>query len=177
MTDSDGAQRPIDISAGYVIYQLVASAIGALALIAFLNHFWHADWHGPLADIVRPAVVEVRALGDLLFDNIAQATGQAIGRFWRDYYLVGFTTFFGFIRSTLLTNNMSAAGGRLGLAVTVLDFLGNLVIWPVTILKAILQVFRRQPSQGWKISLLMMMPLIYVVLLLGVYTLLQAQAG
>ena len=37
-----------EIQYGYIVYQLIASLLGAFAIAEFVKHFVHIDWHGML---------------------------------------------------------------------------------------------------------------------------------
>ena len=71
MTNTAGS-RPSDqaqgLGIGYVVYQQVASVIGAFALIAFAQHIFEVGWHGLLADLVAQWDLYVRPAVKFIFD-------------------------------------------------------------------------------------------------------------
>lgn len=156
-----------EIHYGYIVYQLLASVLGAFAIAEFIKHFVRIDWHGMLAvqaALWNFAVVPVQ---QFVFGWMEKTTGEHFEPFWRDYLTVGAVVLFSFARASLAydfasTNNQILRWGEI-----VLDLVTHVLLWPVAFLKAILGVFERDPQHAPYIVLLTLTPFLYLVILFG----------
>lgn len=157
-----------EIHYGYVVYQLIASLLGAFAIAEFVKHFVHIDWHGMLALQATLWNFAVAPVQQLIFGWMERSTGEHFEPFWRDYLTVGAVVLLSFARASLAydissTNNQLLRWGEL-----LLDLVTHILLWPVAFLKAILGVFERDPQHAPYIVLLTLMPFVYLVILFSV---------
>lgn len=146
-----GEARGLDL--GYVVYQQIASVIGAFALIAFAEHVWDVGWRGILADLiaqwdlyVRPAVKFILDVTVVAFFAWAIDWHIEVPLFARDYLSVGFMMLLSNWRAvnyelrqaagSFTQTLVASARSPLNWLFTVL----NIALWPVMLVLLLLSV-------------------------------------
>jgi hypothetical protein len=157
-----------EIQYGYIVYQLIASLLGAFAIAEFVKHFVQIDWHGMLA--VQAAIwnVSVAPLQNLIFGWMEKSTGEHFEPFWRDYLTVGAVVLLSFARASMAYDLSSANNQLLRWGEILLDLVTHVLLWPVAFLKALLGVFEKDPQHAPYVVLLTLMPFVYLAILFGV---------
>jgi hypothetical protein len=156
------------IAYGYVLYQLLASVLGAFAIAVFIEHFVHIDWHGLLSRQSELWGALVAPIQNYVFARLELWTGQRFEPFWRDYLTVGAVALLSFARATLAYDMSSAANRFLRWGELLLDVVQHMLLWPVAFVRAFLAVFEKDPEHAPYIVLLTLTPLVYLVILFGV---------
>jgi hypothetical protein len=157
-----------EIHYGYVVYQLVASLLGAFAIAEFVKHFVHIDWHGMLA--VQAAIwnVSIAPVQNLVFGWMEKSTGEHFEPFWRDYLTVGAVVLLSFARASMAYDVSSANNQLLRWGEIFLDLVTHVLLWPLAFLKALLGVFEKDPEHAPYVILLTLTPFLYLAILFGV---------
>jgi hypothetical protein len=164
-----GAAAPSHrIHYGYVVYQLIASLLGAFAIAEFVKHFVRIDWHGMLALQATLWNFAVAPVQQLIFGWMEKSTGEHFESFWRDYLTVGAVVLLSFARASLAYDLTSANNQLLRWGEIVLDLVTHVLLWPIAFLKAIIGVFEKDPQHAPYIVLLTLMPFVYLVILFSV---------
>ena len=170
MADDQGEPRGIGL--GYIIYQQVASVLGAFGLIAFLGHFVQVDWRGALADLiavwaeyVRPAVKHLLDLTVVAFCHWLGWTSFQVPLAIRDYLTVGLV---------LTASVLRAWAPNVGFDLRSILMVSQLALlmtvgWPLPLLFLVVTALSRvkEDSGLRRISWLSLSPLIYLALLLA----------
>jgi hypothetical protein len=165
--DGSASAASGEIHYGYIVYQLLASLLGAFAIAEFLKHFVQIDWHGMLAvqaALWNYAVVPVQ---QLIFGWMEKTSGEHFEPFWRDYLTVGAVVLLSFARASLAydfarSNNQALRWGEIAL-----DLVTHVLLWPIAFLKAVLGVFEKDPEHAPYIVLLTLTPFLYLAVLFG----------
>ena len=157
-----------DIAYGYVIYQLVASVLGAFAIAVFLGHFIRTDWHGLLANQAALWNWLIAPVQQFVFAELQGLTGEKFEPFWRDYLTVGAVALLSFARATLAYDTSSSRNQLLRWGELFLDLIQHLFLWPIAFVRAFLGVFEKDPERAPYILILTLTPLVYLVILFGV---------
>jgi len=160
------AGSAVEIHYGYIVYQLLASALGAFAITEFIGHFVHIDWHGLLTAQAAIWNAFVTPVQQFVFSWMEKISGQKFEPFWRDYLTVGAVVLLSFVRASLAYGFASAGNPFLRWGEILLDLVTHIFLWPVAFLKAFLGVFERDPRNAPYILLLTLTPLVYVAVLL-----------
>jgi hypothetical protein len=190
MSEQIQSSGPRGLGLSYVLYQQIASVIGAFALIAYFGHFIAFDWRGALADLIGVWDSHVRpAVKWLLNETVVALAWRAfhveivLSPAQRDYLAAGLVLVFSVLRAQYWEEH------RLGR--TFLQTLGSLardwaftpvmiVAWPLAVLVllavAVLGTLRAGDPR-WRLdgtfSLLSLAPFLYLALLLAANYFLQ----
>src|SRR5215469_1488921 len=173
MAEGKGGAAVVRIHYNYIVYQLLASLLGAFAIAAFIEHFVHIDWHGMLAGQAALWNFAVAPVQQSVFGWMEQASGQRFTPFWRDYLTVGAVVLLSFARASLAYDISSARNQLLRWGELFLDLVTHVLLWPIAFLKAILGVFEKDPDHAPYIVLLTLTPFVYLVILFGVNAILH----
>lgn len=163
-----GAAGAREVHYGYVIYQLLASVLGAFAIAEFIEHFVHIDWHGMLAGQAALWNFAVAPVQQFVFGRMERYSGQHFEPFWRDYLTVGAVALLSFARASLAYDMSSTGNQFLRWGELLLDIVTHMLLWPIAFIKAFLGVFEKDPRHAPYILLLTLTPFVYLAILFGV---------
>jgi len=164
---ADGDAVSGDIHYGYIVYQLLASLLGAFAIAEFIKHFVHVDWHGMLAVQATIWNFAVAPVQQTIFGWMEKTTGEHFEPFWRDYLTVGAVVLLSFARASL-AYDFPSSNNLLRWGELVLDLVMHVILWPVAFLKAVIGAFERDPRHAPYIVLLTLTPFLYLAVIFGV---------
>ena len=168
LAKNDLALQPRRIGYGYIIYQLIASVLGAFALAVFVEHFVHVEWHGLFAAQASLWNLLIAPIQHFVFDRMERMSGQRFEPFWRDYLTVGAVAMLSFARATLAYDMTSTTNRVLRWGELFLDVVQHIFLWPIAFLRAFLAVFEKDPEHAPYILILTLMPLVYLAALYSV---------
>jgi hypothetical protein len=153
---------------GYIVYQIVASALGAFAISEFLKHFVQIDWHGLLATQAAVWNVFVVPVQTTVFSWMEKISGETFEPFWRDYLTVGAVVLLSFARATLAYDMSSTGNQILRWGELALDLVQHLFLWPIAFVRSFLGVFERDPENAPYIVMLTLLPFVYIGVMLAI---------
>jgi hypothetical protein len=166
--NAETAAASFEIHYGYIVYQLVASVLGAFAIAEFIEHFVHIDWHGMLAVQAEVWNFAVAPVQQFAFSRIERLSGEHFEPFWRDYLTVGAVLLLSFARASLAYEMTSGRNQFLRWGELLLDIVTHMQLWPIAFIKAFLGVFERDPKHAPYVLLLTLTPFVYLVTLFSV---------
>lgn len=157
-----------DVHYGYVVYQLLASVLGAFAIAEFIEHFVHIDWHGMLAGQAALWNFAVAPVQQFIFGRMERYSGEHFEPFWRDYLTVGAVALLSFARASLAYDTASTGNQFLRWGELLLDIVTHVILWPIAFVKAFLGVFEKDPEHAPYVLLLTLTPFVYLAVLFSV---------
>jgi hypothetical protein len=182
----DKQQQPSGIGLGLIVYQQIASVLGAFALIAFLENLVHIDWKEGLAYLVGVWDAFVRPAVKFAFDVTLVALAKwafnwsvEVPVIVRDYASVGIAHFLstfrmwmrvGLERGETLSSFGTRMVGQSGFVFRA--FMVNLFAWPYVLVATALAVLgwgvRRYNAKARLRAAVILSPIFYLVFLLAV---------